>query len=318
METPANRPSNSNNPYTIKFKSLSKSDLAIASHLKIKWRETLKQQFFTLLYSRFEWEGLPPYVPPTFIEKELIEKGQVLLYEDDNEFLQFSGGVNSGGINMYDEPIIFDSITKGTNPKTQSFNLMTDKAVLMYNNSLKQSDMLTINSYLDSLVELKITMEINQKTHRTPIIMHTTKETKDQVREEAMLMDAGLPILFIDLDDDSRKTPQAQVMNSQMTLHHLHEYYQKVKDEFLVSQGFNKNPYMKKERNIEAEVHMNDQEVGSALKTHLEQRKRAIELAKEKGIKGAEKLNVKVANNGTLINSSVNDDTDNSDNDTEP
>ena len=69
MATPANRPSNSGNPYNIKWKSLSSSDLAIASHLKMKWRETLRQQFFTLLYSRFEWEGLPPYVPPTFIER---------------------------------------------------------------------------------------------------------------------------------------------------------------------------------------------------------------------------------------------------------
>lgn len=304
METPANHPTSSNNPYKVKLKGLSGSDKARAMAMKERWRKVLTDQIFTLLYSRFEWEGIPNYIPPTFIEKELVTRGQILIHEDDNHKLQFSPGYNAGGLNRYDMPIYFNTVARGTNPEvTGRYKLMEDKAVVMYNNALKSSDIITISAYIETLVELKITMEMNQKSHRTPIIMHTTKETKDQVREEALLLEAGVPILFIDTDDDTgRKTPTAQSMNPPMSLHHLHDFYQKVKDEFLVSQGFNKNPYMKKERNIEAEVHMNDQEVGSALKTHLDERRRAIEIAKERGIEGADKLNVKVADNGLLTN----------------
>lgn len=265
------------NPFRSREKHRELPPMATVVHRE-QWVSLLREIFYELLASRFEWEGLPDNVPPYFLERLLITRGRALIFETEYDGIFVAGG-SAEGLNHYYKPLKF---TIESPTMTGTFDLSKDKAVLVENTSQGKSDVEIVERFIQILAEIKLTQSVNMQTMKTPFLLKGNHKTMRTLQEQLYQVARGNPYVMVDEELEAGDGQGLDVLVTQTpyTIDKLQEHYLEVKTELLETLGVNTNPNpRKKERMISGEIDTNLQEIAMNRMTRLRMREYAAEQA---------------------------------------
>ena len=131
---------------------------------KLGFAWTLKQTCINILASMFTYDGLPESIPEEFVETFLIMNGSIpgWIYDGPDADYKDKPIVSIGG--QADAPNVYgigrNYIAATQNGYTKRLAPGED-CVIIYNNSLKTSDMDIINAFVDMLTEEFVSLKAN-------------------------------------------------------------------------------------------------------------------------------------------------------------
>lgn len=240
------------------------------------WQTLFREQIIELLAARFEWSGLPDTIPPYYIEKALITHGHVLLFESDTDGIFAAKGTKSG-YNHYEEPTKF-SIASPTMNGT--FDLATDKCVLVKNNINGTPNNHLVNVYVQLLAEIQTTININLQTMKTPFIIKGTEKVITSLTEQLNQITRGNTHIAVDTELDQFGGIEAFSTPTPYNLDKLTMLLLEIRTQMLESLGIMTNPNpRKKERMLTGEIETNQEETLMNRQTALKMREYAAEQA---------------------------------------
>ena len=156
-----------------------------ADKLSLAW--TLKQLCINILASMFTYEGLPESIPEEYVEQFLIMNGSTAGWTYDGPDPDFKDKqiVSIGG--QANEPNVYGLghkyIAATQNGYVKTLTPREDCAVI-YNNSLKTSDMDIINSFVDLLTEEIVSLKTNLLYSRNkPVFKASTDKERAAITE---------------------------------------------------------------------------------------------------------------------------------------
>ena len=247
-----------------------------------EWIMSLRRNIYNLLYSRFEWEGLPENMPEYYIEKMLVENGHALIFEREYEGL-FVGSGSMEGLNHYGEPLRYNVVSPVAE-MNRTYDLMKDKCVLVKNTVQAENDIYLVETYIKHLANIRVTQGINLETLKTPFILKGNEKIKRSLYEQFAQIASGQVYIAIDEKLANDPTRGVDVLDLKAPFHvdKLQEHYLEIESELLEALGVNTNPNpRKKERMISGEVETNQQEVKMSRVSRLRIREKAAERASE-------------------------------------
>ena len=240
------------------------------------WQMLFREQITELLAARFEWSGLPDTIPPYYIEKALITHGHVLLFESETDGI-FAAKGTKAGYNHYEEPTKF-SISSPTMSGT--FDLSTDKCVLIKNNIEGTPNNHLVNVYVQLLAEIQTTININLQTMKTPFIIKGTEKVITSLTEQLNQITRGNTHIAVDTELDQFGGIEAFSTPTPYNLDKLTMLLLEIRTQMLESLGIMTNPNpRKKERMLTGEIETNQEETLMNRKTALTMREFAAEQA---------------------------------------
>lgn len=227
--------------------------------------------FKNICINRFEWTGLPETVDERFLELTLFEKGFALFFKDPvvDIFVALTTMI-SGEWDIYNIPRFREAYA------TNDYHCERDNgnSVLIFNNYLHTSDVLTCEFYALKLYQLDRTIDTNVNGQKTPLLIRSTEAQRLTLTNLYMQYDGNYPVIFGDkqLEPDSIQAIQTQspyVSDKLMVL--KHQYI----NEFLTHFGIENSNEEKKERLVESEVASNYGIVEASRHIALNSRKQA-------------------------------------------
>lgn len=251
-----------------------------------EWKNVLRNNIEQLLVSRYEWSGLPDNIPIGYIEKTLVNKGEILFFKDMDGFFALPGV--GKGYNVYGEYTSFDYMSP---VKNGSINLYKTgetgtkpQAVVVKNNLDGRSEMHIIDTYIHEMASAKSAIAVNRELKKTPFILQGANgKIIKSLYEQMVQIGQGRPYIAIDKslndEDDGIKAFDLKATNYSED---LQQEYDDIRSELLEFLGINTNPNpMKKERMITGEVESNSQETNLNRDFRLRLRKEAAKKASE-------------------------------------
>lgn len=269
-----------------------------------------------LTISRFNYEDLPEHIPVDAIEKILIYNGSAIFTNDTGEGLQVWGSSAMGSLDMYGRPTSLRRYSVfGMTTDSKTYKLDED-CVFVRNNTLANSDLLTIQMYAKRLSELVNTIDINMRGQKTNQIIATTARNKKSM--ETMhdnQQNEGVQVLY--LNPDNVKDLSVFSTPAQYVADRVRSEFENVWAEALTTLGVNNVNFQKKERLLVDEVNANNEEINRALITRYNMRKQAMDKINDKwgfDIKVKIKENDLIDEN-KVVNNEVNNFTERDDED---
>lgn len=251
-----------------------------------EWKNVLRNNIEQLLVSRYEWEGLPDNIPVGYIEKTLVNKGELLLFKDIDGFFALPG--SGKGYNVYGEYTSFDYISPVKNGSVNIYktteNGTNQQAVIVKNNLDGRSEMSIVETYIHEMASAKSAIAVNRELKKTPFILEgANSKIIKSLYEQMIQIGEGRPYIAIDKslnsDGDGIKAFDLKATNYSED---LQQEYDDIRSELLEFLGVNTNPNpMKKERMITDEVESNAQETNLNRDFRLRLRKDAAKKASE-------------------------------------
>lgn len=114
--------------------------------------------------------------------------------------------------------------------------------------------------YIDKIVDVEKTIEMNLFVHKLPRLVVVSPEDKDRVAELMDKIEAGEKKLFLDANDvQAIKNVLESGSNTSYIIDKLYQYKQNLENELSTFLGINNNPVEKAERLITGEVNSNNQ-----------------------------------------------------------
>ena len=114
--------------------------------------------------------------------------------------------------------------------------------------------------YIDKIVDVEKTIEMNLFVHKLPRLVVVSPEDKDRVAELMEKIEAGEKKLFLDANDvQAIKNVLESGSNTSYIIDKLYQYKQNLENELSTFLGINNNPIEKAERLITGEVNSNNQ-----------------------------------------------------------
>lgn len=155
--------------------------------------------FYKMCNGRFKW-SVPANVPSEYIERFLVQNGQVLLFTLFDKF-QAWNFTSGGGFDIYGYPLIRNV----TFVNGETIQRDIENSVIVYNNSQHLPEQEIISGYASQLAQIDCAIDVNMRSCKTPILIKGSKSQLDSVLSAYRKYDGDVPALVQDKDKTSLK-----------------------------------------------------------------------------------------------------------------
>lgn len=264
--------------------------------------EVIRRKYSLLTKDRFRWNGLPKEIKQEYIENALYLKGQCFFYFDNsiNKFVCLPCAP-TGEVNIYGEYLGVQVFGFGFN-KILS---MTD-GVWLRNNIDCYPSMNIVEFYIDKIIKADRLELVNIEQQKVPYIISATKDNLLSVKNFLEKAKQGETEVIVDktfMETQGTEGIKPMIINPPYLLDKIPIYRRKIEQELLTYLGINNANTEKRERMLEDEVNVNNEEVQSQIETDLYTRKLACKMINEKfGLNVTVEINKQEVKGGILIN----------------
>jgi hypothetical protein len=242
----------------------------------------MKAHFYNLLYlicvNRFRWTNLPKGVDPDWIEKALINEGEIAFINHKIYGYVFCHCCGDD-INMYGRPTRYLCWTDN-NIICDYFQADSNEIVIIRNNKLSEPTHDFINRYASNISQIQKAKEVNLNAQKTPILISCSENDLLTLKNVYADYEGNEPVIYVNktLDTDSLKVfkTDAPYVADKLQASKTDEM-----NECLTFLGINTTKD-KKERMITDEVNANNDMVNICLSIFLNTRQQAREEIKQK------------------------------------
>ena len=225
---------------------------AMAQIDNIKTVEMYKRQFISLACNVFNIKNLDevaPFMDYSYVNKELVYKGNIAFFWDEYLGLLALPFVNMGKLDLYGRPIDIQVI--GRNGYTRY--LKKGEYVIMWDNRSKQALIYDILQYAERVSLIQRTIDINISQQKTNRIWKTKTENKKTIEDLINGVSANDEAILtydnLNIDETTGILAPAPFVADKLS-----EQKDKIWNEFLRLIGIANSSFQKKERNIRDEV----------------------------------------------------------------
>lgn len=211
--------------------------------------------------SCIKWEGIPRYLDTVYLEQILVKSGSAIIVYDDitNRFYigqnASTGMLDADGIPM-DRRIVLRN--------GQEMNSDIDNSVIIYNNSMRMSDLWVINYVAKRMCNIDGAIDVNLNSQKTMPIIPTTDKQALTIENIYDNIEWNIPYVLVDGDslDVSNLRNYLLFDNAKsFTSDKMIGVQRDIWNRFLVYCGINANQLEKKERLTSSESTIQVEEV---------------------------------------------------------
>ena len=237
-----------------------------------------KRQMLNLAENVFEFVNLPKFIDVSYMNRQLVRKGQIAFFYDDIlEQLLALPFVSTSTLDVYGRPLTVQVI--GQNGYSRF--LKQGEFVIMYDNNGRYPIYLDILQYAERVARDTIVSDINIDQQKTPRVWTTTNEKYLTVKNLLNNYDGSVESILasddLDIEDINCIVEPAPFIADKVDMHKEKDW-----NEFLRLIGVANMNFQKKERNIKDEVLASQGGTIASRYNRFEPRKKAIELINEK------------------------------------
>jgi hypothetical protein len=199
----------------------------------------------------FKWENMPSSIDTDYLEKTLLENGNVIFFNDEDIGLLALRG-NLIGLNVYDKPIELTAIANNGYSKKVVNNV---NGVVMYNNTTKTSPKSRLIQYAKRIYNLEKTIDVNVQVQKTPFaVVVKDEKTRMSVNNFMQQIDQYKPFVIVDKNFDVENALKIIPLDAPFVSDKLEELKRKLWNEALSFIGIENNFSEKNERLTSDEV----------------------------------------------------------------
>lgn len=235
------------------------------------------RQLLTLAENVFEYKNLPSHIDVSYLNKNLLNKGSIAFFVDDEIGLLALPYLTIGKLDVYGRPTKIQVMSQNGYHKT----LNQDEFVIMYDNNGRYPLYADITQYAQRLAHCVRTIDINIGHQKTPRIFKTSANKEKTLKDLLNRVEANENTILayddIDLDDTNIILAPAPFVADK-----VEEQKREIWNEFLRLIGISNLSYQKKERNISDEIQAMQGGTIASRFSRFEPRKRALEEIKDK------------------------------------
>ena len=235
------------------------------------------RQCRSLAENVFKFNNCPEYIDIAYINKVLVEKGQIAWFKDDVLGVLALPYTRAGNLDVYGRPTTIR--VWGTNGYTKTLN--PDEYVIMYDNYGRYPLLLDIVQYSERLALDTRTIDINVSQMKTPRFWYTNSDKKRSVEDAVNRIDTceNVVIAYDDINVDNTQAvlSPAPYVTDKLDIHKQNDW-----NEFLRLIGVANLTVQKKERNISDEIMASQGGTIASRYNRFEPRQKAIEMINEK------------------------------------
>lgn len=232
--------------------------------------------------SAIKWEGLPESCDPIYLENCLNRAGSAIIVEDDVVGDYFVGMNSSvGPIDIYGYP----RQRRATFGNGETVNSTIDDSVIIYNNSMRSSDLWIFENIAKTLADMDSAVRININTQKTMPIIPTSQEQQLTIENIYSDLENNIPFVLVDGNSlDVEKLKNALVFDNRksFTADQIIQVQREIWNRFLTYVGVNNVNIEKRERTNVPEINSNLDEILIMRRNRLNSRERACVLMQEK------------------------------------
>lgn len=209
-----------------------------------------KTKMLTLAENVFQFKNMNPFIDMAFVNSELVTKGSIAFFKDEEMGLLALPYTSVGGLDIYGRPNRIAVI-----PKNGTYNriLTRNEFVIMYDNDSHLPIYPNIVQSAERLALIKRTIDINIEQQRTPRVWKTTEENKRTIEDLVNNVDGMVNTVLtydnIDLDESNCILAPAPYVADKLNQDKKEEW-----SEFLELIGITNVSVQKRERVIRDEV----------------------------------------------------------------
>ena len=235
------------------------------------------RQLLTLAENVFEFENMPKFIDTSFLNKQLLRKGEVAFFIDDVMGLLALPFNNVDKLDVYGRPLKIQVIAQNGYQRT----LKQDEFIIMYDNNGRYPLYIDICQYAERLaLDTRVT-DINILQQKTPRFWKTTQDKVKSVQDLVNSIDGFENTVIgyedLNIDDTTLILAPAPYVAEKIDMHKEKDW-----NEFLRLIGIANMNFQKKERNIRDEVQASQGGTIASRYSRFEPRKKAVELINEK------------------------------------
>lgn len=232
--------------------------------------------------SAIKWEGLPEECDPVYLENCLNRAGAALIIREPL-LEKYAVGQNgsTGPIDIYGYPedrrVIF------MNGQTVNSNI--GESVIIYNNSMRSSDLWIFEHIARRLADMDSAIDVNMQTQKTMPMIPVTQEQQLTVENIYSDIENNIPYVLLDGNSlDIEKLRSALVFDNRksFTADLMIQVQREIWNRFLTYVGINNVNIEKRERTNVPEINSNLDEIMVMRRNRLNARERAASLMKQK------------------------------------
>lgn len=242
---------------------------------------TYTDYFYRLMLitrSIFKWSNLPNGIDEKWIERYLFGEGRCLFFKDPKLGFMIAKCVDSGDLNVYDEPTLL--MPYGTNYNGKSLENNID-CVVIRNNDLMLSTSPTIQLYAWRLAEITRTIDINVHAQQTPFAIACSEKQKLSVKRAYQQATGHEPVIYGDKQTEILDTIKVLKTDAPIVFDKLQIQKHAVWNECMTFLGINNANMDKRERLVDDEVQANNEQVEACGNLMLKARERACDQINE-------------------------------------
>ena len=254
-----------------------------------------ENRMMRICLSMFEWVNLPESMNQRFLEKSLYFFGRAsLLYSEKYGYINLNCA-SDGFINLYDLPTKLNCYSHDLHFTRDLYTGNTGKrkdeeCILVLNNYDYLPTYATIQLFAQKLAECDMTMNVNLKAQKTPVLILTSDEQRLTMENLYNQYDGNKPMIFGDGNVLNMGSIKAIDTKAPYVIDKISEYKKEIWNEFLTFIGVNNVAQEKKERLVSDEVNQNNELINYNLQSFLAPRKEACKQFNEKfGLVGTDK-----------------------------
>lgn len=235
-----------------------------------------------LAFQLYEWEGLPPSIDPSYLERCLTSRGHIAMYKDDELGFLVTRGAMGGQLDHYELATEYTATAPNFNKRFKLYNYsdMLEEAkavnagVLIKNNDLLASSLPSLEMFAEDLAEIKEIIRVNQNAQKTPNLIFANDSTLLTWKNVMQKVDSNEQYIFVnenlDLNGIKSIPNQAPYVVDKLTIQK-----DSVWNEVMTFMGIGNANINKKARVQSAEVESNDDQINSSGNIGLKARQEA-------------------------------------------
>lgn len=214
-----------------------------------KTYEMYKRKYLALAKNVYQFKNLPTYIPKGYLNSELLIKGSIAFFMDEELGLLALPYNIIGTRDVYDRPRQIEVIGFNGYHKV----LTQDEFVIMYDNTELVPIYLDVLQYAERISHATRVCDINLEQQKTPRIFKC-KNGKEVSLERVLRNIDSNANSIVSYDDNLVDDIETCLMPAPYVADKVSEYKDKLYNEFLTLIGISNVSFEKKERQIKDEI----------------------------------------------------------------